>query len=339
MNLENESIKCKYCGSTHIRKYGTYNGVQQYFCDACKRKFKADDSLFHMKVPANYVTSAMTQYYTGMSIEDVCLYLKQEYDHLPSKATVYEWVQKFTNSAVERFRDVHPPKLGDVWIADETMLDTDLGKLWLWSVIDPKTKFLIASRVSSTRTTEDATALMEKAADVAWKQPKAIITDKLASYLDGIFTAYGIDSEHVQGGPFAKGEANTSIIERWHSTLKERTKVMKGFRDIDTLIGFIDGFLVHYNYFRPHESLKGQRPAEAAGVPYNIKNWNELCRVPVAKEAELDTHNIIVVKGARYTRPIKKTPWRERRRVEKYIQPKRKEPQSIKLVGVRRKRR
>ena len=68
---------------------------------------------------------------------------------------------------------------------------------------------------------------------------------------------FGADTEHIMTSPFAKGDI-TAIIECWHSILKERTKVMKAFRNIDTLIQFTDGFLVYYNYLRPHESLKGK---------------------------------------------------------------------------------
>jgi len=46
-------IKCKYCNSPNIVKFGTYKGVQRYFCKDCKRKFKNDDSLLYGKVPAD----------------------------------------------------------------------------------------------------------------------------------------------------------------------------------------------------------------------------------------------------------------------------------------------
>jgi len=47
MNEINQSNNppCKSCGSTHIRKYGTFEGVQRYFCKECKRKFVPNDAL------------------------------------------------------------------------------------------------------------------------------------------------------------------------------------------------------------------------------------------------------------------------------------------------------
>lgn len=48
--------------------------------------------------------------------------------------------------------------------------------------------------------------------------------------------------------------------------MREREKVMRGLKTEDTMI--IEGFRVHYNFARPHESLNGQTPAEAAGIDY-----------------------------------------------------------------------
>ena len=56
--MANEVI-CKYCGSIHTRKYGLYKGVQRYFCNDCGSKFKTDDAMYHMKLDANLVSSAL----------------------------------------------------------------------------------------------------------------------------------------------------------------------------------------------------------------------------------------------------------------------------------------
>ncbi len=279
-------MTCKYCGeSSTVVKFGSYKGTPLYYCKACKRKFKAGSDLFHMKVPAEYVSSALDMYYKGMSIDDICEHLKQEHGYHPSKSVVFDWVDKFTNKAVKHFRE-YKPDVGDEWVADETMLDLDGGRqVWFWDILDSKTRFLLASRASVNRTSEDARLLMESAYKRAGKAPKTIITDKLRSYLDGVELTFGSDTDHIQGSPF--GKDSTSIIERFHGTLKDRTKVMRSFRDMDTLIQFTDGFLVYYNFFKPHDSLGGKTPAEVANVKYDIRNWAELARLPVSKRGEV----------------------------------------------------
>ena len=278
----NGVIACKYCGSQDVVKFGKYKNTQLYWCKSCKRKFKGDDALFYMQVKPEYVSTALELYYTGSSVNDICLHLRTTQGYHPSKSVVFQWIDKFTDRAVDYFGGFRP-QLGDVWAADETVLELDKGKkVWFWDIIDTKTRFLIASRASFTRGTHDAEALMEQAKRVAGKAPKKIITDKLRAYWDGIELVFGADTEHVMSSPFTRGEG-TAIIERWHSVLKERTKVMKAFRTIDTLIQFTGGFLVYYNYLRPHESLGGKTPAEVAKVDYEVKTWADVCRIPLSE--------------------------------------------------------
>jgi len=120
---------------------------------------------------------------------------------------------------------------------------------------------------------------MEKAAERANKAPKVVMTDKLAAYLDGIELAFGADAEHRQGSPFDV-RTNTNLIERFQGTLKDRTKVLRGLKRADTARKFIEGFLIHYNYFRPHISLKGKTPARKAGIVLSIKDWLDVVREP-----------------------------------------------------------
>ncbi len=54
---ETINITCKLCNSDNVIKYGSYKGKQRYYCKDCYSKFKADDTLFHMKTPANYVST------------------------------------------------------------------------------------------------------------------------------------------------------------------------------------------------------------------------------------------------------------------------------------------
>jgi len=280
---QNTIIVCKYCGSSAVSKYGKYGDTQLYWCKVCKRKFKADNTLFHGKVSPEYISSALALYYTGSSINDICLHFRDAKGYHPSKSVVFQWLDKYTDLAVDHFRQ-YQPQVGDTLVVDETVLNLDKKrKVWFWDAIDAETRFLIASRVSDTRTTKDAQVLMETVRRVIGKSPKVIISDKLRAYWDGIELTFGADTEHRMSSPFAGGDDNTALIERWHSILKERTKVMKAFRNIDTLMQFTDGFLVYYNFLRPHESLNGRTPAEVAGIDYDVKNWQAVCRLPVTE--------------------------------------------------------
>lgn len=287
-------IKCKYCQSPNTRKYGTYKGVQRYYCNECKRKFTNTDNLFKMKLPANNVASALSMYYEGMSLNAISRQLHQDDGtNIPDK-TVFEWVNKFTDKAIQETDKIHP-KVGDIWVADETYVRVDMKKRgdtdvdnpydksrkakWVifWDVIDADTRFLLASLVTTTRGKKDAQELMERAAKRAGKVPKTVVTDSLNSYLDGIELAYGADSQHKQGSPFEL-ENDNNLIERFHGTLKARTKVMRALKNRDSCERFTQGWLFHYNFIRPHMSLGDKTPASVAGITLPYSNWNEFIR-------------------------------------------------------------
>ena len=157
-------------------------------------------------------------------------------------------------------------------------LDKDLH-VWFWDIIDDKTRFLLGSHISQTRTIKDAQALMENATMRAGKVPRIIYTDKLAAYFDGIELTFGSDTEHRLGNPFDI-ENNTNLIERFHSTLKSRTEIMRGMQNPTTADLIMNGWLIYYNFFRPHEALRDlppkgldKTPAQVAKADYPYKSW------------------------------------------------------------------
>jgi transposase-like protein len=250
-------------------------------------------------------------YYEGMSLNAISRQLQQDNGTTIPDKTVFEWVNKFTAKAIQETDKIHP-KVGDTWIADETYVRIDKHKKdttgqvenpydksrkakWVifWDVIDADTRFLLASIVTTTRGRKDAQVLMEKAAERAGKVPKVVVTDSLNSYLDGIELAYGADSTHKRGSPFDI-ENNTNLIERFHGTLKARTKVMRALKNKDSCERFTQGWLFHYNFIRPHMSLGDKTPASVAGIELPYSNWNEFIRYndrPIVKVLRLPTQN------------------------------------------------
>lgn len=69
--------------------------------------------------------------------------------------------------------------------------------VWFWDIIDVKTRFLLASHLSTSRTQYDARLLMAKAAKKADKPPKVVITDQLAAYIEGVGWNFGRETKHI----------------------------------------------------------------------------------------------------------------------------------------------
>lgn len=280
---EPEAIKCPRCGSFDIYKYGIRNEIQEYLCAKCKRKFTARDIPFGMRTPIDQIGASLTMYYNGLSLRDVAQYLNQTHNNPVDHTVVYRWLLRFTQEAIKIFDSIHP-NVGDVWIADETVIKYNDINHWVFDCIDRDTRFLLASYLSQNRGTEQARILMELASKRAGKTPHKVITDKLAAYLDGIELVFGADTKHIQSTPFTDKDS-TNIVERFQGTIKERTKVLRGFKTTVTAKLILAGFMIHYNYFRPHIGLKdsppkgvNKTPAEVAGIKAPVKNWTELVR-------------------------------------------------------------
>lgn len=74
-------------------------------------------------------------------------------------------------------------------------------------------------------------------------------------------------------------------IERWHGTLKQHTKVMRGMHNHETAQVQTDGFNIYYNYIREHSTLKAT-PAEKANIHLKLRQnkWDDLIKQNVQYE-------------------------------------------------------
>jgi transposase-like protein len=227
-----------------------------------------------MKTPIRHIGSALSCYFGGMPLDAVQRHLQQQYKVYYSEMGIYNWIKRFAKKAVDKIKDFKPI-VGDTWIADETVLKVGGRKVWFFDVIDEKTRYLLASRLATSRTIKEAALVMHEAKKRAGKSPKRIITDKLAAYIDGIEYVFGGDTKHIQSKPFTDLNS-TNVIERFQGTLKDRTKIIRGFKNLKTAELLTDAWLVHYNFFKEHESLGNIPPAQRMGLITPFKNWAEV---------------------------------------------------------------
>ena len=273
---EPQPINCKFCGSTDIMKYGIRNGVQNYICKKCGRKFTAKDAPVGMRTPTEQIGASLNMFYDGLSLSDIARHLDETYNNPINPSTVYRWIIRYTSEAI-RILEPLKPIVGNTWVVDETVIKVSGANWWFWDIIDDDTRFLLASHLSRGRTILDVATVMRRAWKRADKAPKFIISDSLGVYPDGIERIFGAYSKHIQ----AKGitaDININLIERFHGTIKERTKVLRGFKTLESAELILDGFLIHYNFFRPHMTLRSKTPAEVAGIKTPYKSWTDIVR-------------------------------------------------------------
>jgi putative transposase len=104
--------------------------------------------------------------------------------------------------------------------------------------------------------------LFSKAKYLMAKQPQTIITDGLVTYARGSMEVFP-ETQHTKHIRL-QGDMNNNKMERMNGEVRDREKVMRGLKNMDTPI--LKGYQIFHNYIRGHEGLDGKTPAEACGI-------------------------------------------------------------------------
>ena len=223
------------------------------------------------------VGSAIRDYFTGKSYKQIAEGLKEEYDlkKEPSKATIYEWVRDYTDEALKQLKD-HKATTGGHWVADEMMVDVGGEKMWLWNVMDSETRYILASHLTPRRDANAARVVFRKAALAAEKPPKTITTDKLKSYISAVKGVLP-EARHMQSEGM-RADINNNLSERLLGTFRSRAKTLRGLESRKTGQRYLDGWVLTYNLFRGHESLRNQTPGYRAKVDPPFREWADVVK-------------------------------------------------------------
>lgn len=115
------------------------------------------------------------------------------------------------------------------------------------------------------------------------KNPHILVTDGLQAYKQAFTNEFYDNTRkdipmHIHNAGI-RDTGNNNVIERYHGTLRERDKVMRGFKSEETAKVTINGFRNYYNFIREHSEL-GTTPAEMAGLDLNLgrNRWMDLLR-------------------------------------------------------------
>jgi transposase-like protein len=275
----NNSPACPYCGSARITKCGTrktkIGSKSRMTCKDCKRFFTVDNErgFEGMHVTARVITVALDLYFKSTSLRKIVDHIDQFYDCKIHHTTILFWVKKY-GKIISDYAETLTPQLGNMWHADEMMLKIKKRDeyVWLWNVMDGDTRYLISNLVSKKRGIEDATRAFHRAKMHSEDKPELMITDGLPSYPDAFNREFYDNynkSEHVASSGL-RSAVNNNRIERFHNTVRERNKIMRGLCNRKTATTFNNTYKAYYNHIRVHTALDGKTPAQAAGIKLGL---------------------------------------------------------------------
>jgi putative transposase len=278
---EIEPIACQHCDSARIVKRGVRRNqrglTQIYWCKGCNRRFVVDLGFSRMKASPQVITASLDLFFKGVSLRKITDHVKQFYNLRVSCSTILRWIQRYTE-LMERYASNLVPNVSEKWHADETVENVNGKNRWLWNLMDSESRFLIASRLTKGRTDVDARNLFLDGLDQTKKAPATIVTDGLVSYANAYDeTLRYKGTKHIRKPRFID-LANNNRIERLHSSMRERTKVMRGFDTDPTANETMQGYRLYYNFIRPHMALNGLTPAQAANLELGLgqNRWKSM---------------------------------------------------------------
>jgi transposase-like protein len=282
-------MECKYCGSESLIKKGFVRKKQLYKCKDCGRRFCLDGKFARMKKDKHVIVSALNLHFDGLSLRRTQRNLKQIFGEKVSQVTILNWIKKYSK-LVKEFVMTLAPQLSGLWHEDETVLRYEGRNVWFWEMVDEDTRFLVASHISGTRTLQDTITIFRRGYEQSKVRPRAVFVDGSHVYhraFTKVFWTMRKDTrpQLVQRVGIPTRETN-NMVERLHGTLKDRTKPMRGFKSFESTKDILEGFTIHYNYVRPHQSLNGKTPAQAARMD-SPSNWRSLIEEGTRDEAEL----------------------------------------------------
>ena len=193
-----------------------------------------------------------------------------------SHQSVLNWIHKYIyliRNAVKKLN----PKLSFNYYSDETMIKCS-GKYHNFGVVmDAENRFVIATNYVETEhiNSDDTARLWQTAKEI--QRPKRLRTDSHKTYPDAFnkvfYTRYQKDQViWTRVKPLRDGKYNF-LMERLFNSLKERIKIMRGFKQSWSAKILLDGYFIWYNFIRPHMTL-GCTPAEMVGLKGG--SWTEL---------------------------------------------------------------
>ena len=280
-------MNCKYCQSSNIVKHGNVGNKQRYLCKVCGHKFIDGSEFPKMRTASRIISASIDLYFEGLSVRKIQTQVEKLYGVHVSQMAVWKWIMKYSKLC-SNFVETLTPQLAGIYHVDETAIKCQGVQKWFWEIIDEQTKFLVAGHLSGVRSTEECVALFEKSMRVAKRKPTSIYCDGLQAYADGynkvFYTMKKADRPELIQRVGIRNVHNQNAVERLHSTLKDRLKPTRGLKGEATVRTLLDGWAVHYNYVRKHQTLKGLTPAQASGI--NMKNdWHLLVKEATKHDA------------------------------------------------------
>jgi transposase-like protein len=242
-----DSIQCEKCGSIRVVRFGFSDHKQIFKCKDCGKKFREPSLLKKAQYSPQTVSLTLDLYFSGVSLRKIARIVSSNFGEDLGYTTIYSWIQKYVPKISEYINSLSP-QLSDTWHADELFVKMKSGIdyttkdrrsfehiAFLWNIMDRKTRFLLASKLSPLRDQAGAKqAFKEAKTNAHGSLPQVVTTDSAGAYKNiRSHRVMGWKIQHIENVAISNHHMphpNNNRIERLNGTLRERVKVQRGWR-------------------------------------------------------------------------------------------------------------
>ncbi len=281
--MENQLIKCTNCKSENVikrakRKTLNRGLIQRYYCKDCKKRFTLNDGFFRMRNAPEKITQSLHLYFSGTSLRKTQEHLSVFYTHNASHMTILRWIRKYAET-VSKFTDKLNLKTGDELMVDEMEYNVKGQQSWFIDVLDTKTRYLVSSDFVRSRTIERLSDVLRKAKKKTGSQITQVTTDGLKGYPRVLRKTFGLKrykSKVKHNIVIASERGFNHKIERLHNSIRERTKIFRGFGVLESANSIMKGYVIYYNFCRKHMATNCYPYELATDLKLGKNKWLDL---------------------------------------------------------------
>ncbi|MEM3791083.1 MAG: DDE-type integrase/transposase/recombinase [Thermoproteota archaeon] len=243
-----------------------------------------------MKNHEDKITSCINMYYAGMSLRKIQKHLQMFAPKNCHYSTIYRWIIKYANM-ISSFTDNLQINSGQELMSDEMEYHRLGEQNWFVDVMDTETRFMVASDYMESRTIGNLIKVLRKAKFTANGNVKIITTDGLQGYPRVLRKVFGLNriegkSKIIHNVVIADERGFIHKIERLHNTIRDRTKIMRGFHgSLESAKATMKCFEIYYNFISKHQEL-GKKPAKEGILELilSTNKWLSLIRLSKMKK-------------------------------------------------------
>ena len=148
-----------------------------------------------------------------------------------------------------------------VWVADITYIPMARGYLYLFAIMDLKSRYIVGWSLSNTMETSWIVSTLKQAIN-RYGAPEIINTDQGSQFTSEEYVNFVKDLKSTRISMDGKGRAIDNVfIERFWRTIKYEKLYLTSFQSGQGVQKACEEFIDYYNYRRDHSSLDSKTPA------------------------------------------------------------------------------